>query len=193
MAQRLVRAKRKIAAAAIPFVLPPDSELLERLGVVHQVIYLIFNEGYAASSGGALIRADLCTEAIRLARLVAELVPDDAESLALLSLLLATNARRSARVDEDGVPILLAEQDRTLWKNDEVCEAEALLDRALRLRAGGPLQLQAAIAVLHGQAASAAETDWAQIELLYRRLEAVQPTPVVALNRAVAVAMANGW
>lgn len=193
MAQRLVRAKRKIAAAAIPFVLPPDSELLGRLAVVHQVIYLIFNEGYAASSGSGLIRADLCTEAIRLARLLAGLVPDDAETLALLSLLLATDARRSARVDEDGVPILLTQQDRTLWNRAEVAEAEALLDRALRLRSGGPLQLQAAIAVLHDQAGSAAETDWTQIELLYRRLELVQPSPVVALNRAVAVAMIEGW
>ncbi len=193
MAQRLVRAKRKIAAAAIPFVLPRDSELLERLDVVHRVIYLIFNEGYAASSGGSLVRADLCLEAIRLARLLAGLVPDDAETLALLALLLATNARRLARADDDGVPILLADQDRTLWNASEVSEAEALLDRALRLRAGGPLQLQAAIAVLHDQAGSAAETDWEQIELLYRRLEVVQPTPVVTLNRAVALAMGTGW
>lgn len=193
MAQRLVRAKRKIAAAAIPFVLPPDSELLERLSVVHRVIYLIFNEGYAASSGNSLVRADLCLEAIRLTRLLVGLVPDDSETLALLALLLATDARRPARADEDGVPILLADQDRTLWNAAEISEAEALLDRALRLRAGGPLQLQAAIAVLHDQAESAAETDWAQIELLYHRLEAVQPSPVVTLNRAVAVAMGAGW
>ena len=191
MAQRLVRAKRKIATAAIPFVLPSDADLLDRLEVVHSVLYLIFNEGYAASAGDSHMRSDLFSEAIRLARLLAELVPDDAATLALLALMLSTDARALARTDSQGVPVLLEDQDRSLWDGDMIAEASATLDRSLRLNnhAGNPLQFQAAIAQLHAEARSASETDWHQIQLLYERLQQAHPTPVVDLNHAVAVSM----
>jgi RNA polymerase sigma-70 factor (ECF subfamily) len=192
MAQRIVRAKRKIATAAIPFVLPPDSELLERLAVVHRVLYLVFNEGYAASGGDNFVRTDLCDEAIRLARLLADLVPDDAETLSLIALMLSTHARSAARVDEHGVPILLPEQDRSLWNHSAIDESRDYLDRSLRLSSTGPTQVQAAISQLHCEARTADATDWAQITLLYQRLEQLTPTPVVQLNRAVAVAIHEG-
>jgi len=194
MAQRLVRAKRKIAAANIPFVLPPDAQLLERLAAARSVLYLIFNEGYAASSGDELVRVDLCAEAIRLAELLAQLVPDDAETLGLVALMLATHARAAARIAPDGVPILLPYQDRSKWNTKMLERAEEALDRSLRLRArpGGPFAVQAAIAVLHGQAQESAATDWPQIEVLYRRLREIGDTPVVALNHAVAVSMVQG-
>jgi len=192
MAQRIVRAKRKIAGAAIPFVLPPDSELLQRLAAVRRILYLIFNEGYAASGGQELLQVSLCDEAIRLARLLAELVPDDAETLALLALMLSTHARAAGRVDDDGVPILLPDQDRSRWDQAMIIEARQLLDRALRLRSEPErrgLQIQAAISQLHVDALAANATDWAQIAVLYGQLEHIEPTPVVRLNRAVAVAM----
>lgn len=193
MAQRIVRAKRKIARAAIPFVLPPDSELLERLAIVHRVIYLMFNEGYAATGGGGdFVRSDLCSEAVRLGGLLAELVPDDAETLSLLALMLSTHARADGRVASDGVPVLLPDQDRSTWDQQAVAEARDLLDRSLRLGGRGALQVQAAISQLHSEAAKASDTDWQQIELLYSRLEQLEPTPVVRLNRAVAVAMSSG-
>ena len=191
MAQRLVRAKRKIGAAAIPFTMPSDSELLDRLAVVHHVVYLIFNEGYAASTGDSFLRVDLCAEAIRLGTLLVDLVPDDAESLGLLALMLATDARSASRVDSGGVPVLLEEQDRSGWDSAMIETAHELLDRALRLDSSGPLQIQAAIALLHDDAPNPAATDWRQIELLYRTLCHMQPTPVVRLNHAVAVAMAH--
>jgi len=192
MAQRIVRAKRKIATAAIPFVLPPDSELLERLAVVHRVLYLVFNEGYAATGGDSFVRTDICEEAIRLARLLADLVPDDAETLSLVALMLSTHARSAARVDEYGVPILLPDQDRELWDHVAIDESRDYLDRSLRLSPSGPTQIQAAISQLHCEARTPDATDWKQIALLYKRLEQLTPTPVVQLNRAVAVAMCEG-
>lgn len=192
IAQRLVRAKRKIRAAAIPFSIPPDEELLVRTDIVRSILYLIFNEGYDASAGDDHIRASLCEEAIRLARRLAELTPDDPESLGLLSLCLLTHARRDARIDDEGDLVLLADQDRSVWDRAMIDEGQRLLDRAMRLERPGPLQLQAAIASLHDDAASADTTDWRQIELLYRRLSTMRPTPVVALNHAAAVAMVDG-
>lgn len=192
VAQRLVRAKRKIRAAAIPFTIPPDQELLGRTAIVRSVLYLIFNEGYDASAGDDHIRTSLCDEAIRLARRLAELTPDDAESLGLLALFLLTHARRGARIDGSGELVLLAEQDRSLWDRPMIDEGQRLLDRAMRLERPGPLQLQAAIGSLHDDASEADSTDWRQIELLYRRLSTMTPTPVVALNHAAAVAMVDG-
>jgi RNA polymerase sigma-70 factor (ECF subfamily) len=191
MAQRLTRAKRRIKAARIPYRVPPDHLLPERLTAVLAVVYLIFNEGYVASSGDALIRRELCGEAIRLGRVLAELMPDEPEVWGLLALMLLHDSRRGARVDSDGAVIVLEEQDRTRWDHDEIAEGVQLLDQALRYKKPGPYQIQAAISALHAQANRAAETDWKQIAALYRRLLELNPSPVVELNYAVAVAMAD--
>lgn len=191
MAQRLVRAKRKIATAAIPFRIPEDAELLSRLGVVHQVLYLIFNEGYAASSGDDLLRHDLTGEAIRLSRLLASLLHDDAETHGQLALFLLIESRRSARVDAAGDLVLLGDQDRSQWDRDLITEALAILDRALALGRPGAYQIEAAINALHAEAATEEETDWPQIVALYRELQRHRPTPVTTLNMAVAVSFAD--
>ncbi|MEO0493959.1 MAG: sigma-70 family RNA polymerase sigma factor [Actinomycetota bacterium] len=192
MAQRLVRAKRKIAAAAIPFRIPDDPESLDRLGAVHQTLYLVFNEGAYASSGDDAIRLDLCAEAIRLARLLLVLVPDDAETRGLLALMLAIDARRGARLDDQGDLVLLEQQDRATWHTGPIREAGTLVDTALRLGRPGPFQIEAAIQVLHDEAETAAATDWREIVVLYDALLHHRPGPVVALNRAVAIGMAVG-
>jgi RNA polymerase sigma-70 factor (ECF subfamily) len=192
MAQRLVRAKRKIKAAGIPYRVPGGAELPDRLRAVLTVVYLVFNEGYAASSGDALVRDDLCAEAIRLARLLAELMPDEPEVLGLLALLLLTSSRRRARTDPDGSLVLLADQDRSRWDGDLVAEGHALVRRCLRRNMPGPYQIQAAINAVHADAPTAAQVDWRQILDLYDQLMAFTPTPVVALNRAVAVAEVEG-
>jgi RNA polymerase sigma-70 factor, ECF subfamily len=191
MAQRLVRAKRKIRIAGIPYRIPDDHDLPERLDAVLAVVYLVFNEGYAASTGRELIRTDLCDEAIRLARLLAQLMPDESEVLGLLALLLLHDARRGARVDADGGLVLIADQDRAAWNRTQISEGIGLVECALR-RGVGVYALQAAIAAVHAEAPSVDETDWPQIAALYGELFARDPSPVVALNRAVAVAMADG-
>jgi RNA polymerase sigma factor (sigma-70 family) len=192
MAQRISRAKQRIRAAGARFELPPDPERTERLGVVLHVLYLIFNEGYTASSGAHLQRAELTREAIRLTRAVHALVPDDGEVAGLLALMLLTDARRPARTRPDGGLVPLAEQDRRLWDGGSIREGLALITDTLASGPVGPYQLQAAIAAVHAEAADAGETDWPQIAGLYRLLERVAPNPVVTLNHAVAVAMVHG-
>jgi RNA polymerase sigma-70 factor (ECF subfamily) len=192
MAKRLVRAKGKIRNAAIPYRVPPAHLLPERTGGVLAVLYLLFNEGYAATSGADLVRERLSAEAIRLARTLAQLMPDEPEALGLLALMLLHDARRAARVDGAGDLVTLEEQDRDRWDRDKIREGEDILDAALRLGKVGPYQLQAVIAACHATAASAADTDWAEIAALYGQLVSLVPSPVVKLNRAVAVGMADG-
>jgi RNA polymerase sigma-70 factor (ECF subfamily) len=192
MNQRLVRAKRKIKAANIPYRVPGDAELPDRLAPVLAVVYLIFNEGYAASTGDGLVRQDLCAEAIRLARLLVALMPDEPEAVGLLALLLLIESRRAARTSADGSLVRLGEQDRRLWDRALVAEGQELVRACLRRNRPGPYQIQAAINAVHSDAATAAGTDWRQIVSLYDMLAARAPTPVVALNRAVALAEVEG-
>jgi RNA polymerase sigma-70 factor (ECF subfamily) len=186
-----VRAQRKIQQARIPYEVPSPDRMPERLSAVQAVLYLIFNEGYSASSGDNLVRRELCAEAIRLARTLTELIPDNPESMALLALMLLHDSRRDARSTGDGQLVTLEEQDRSLWHLDQIAEGTQLVERALGRRNVGPYQLQAAIAAVHAEARTAAETDWKQIAALYGILNASQASPIVSLNHAVAIAMSE--
>ncbi len=192
MAQRIVRAKNKIRDAHIPYRVPGADELPQRVNSVLAVIYLIFTEGHTATDGAELVRGELCAEAIRLGRLMRELLPDDPEVLGLLALMLLTDARRAARTDADGTPIALADQDRSRWDRALIAEGHALVRECLRRNTPGPYQIQAAINAVHTDAATAEATQWSQIVRLYDQLTAIAPSPVVALNRAVAVAETDG-
>jgi RNA polymerase sigma-70 factor (ECF subfamily) len=192
LAQRLVRAKQKIRDANIPYEIPPAQVLQERLEPVQAVIYLIFNEGYASTTGEKLVRADLCAEAIRLGRTLCELLPNEPENAGLLALMLLHDSRRNARVTSAGELVTLEDQNRSLWNHEQISEGIRIVKETLRSRSVGPYQLQAAIAALHGEATKSEETDWRQIAALYGELSRLMPTPVVALNHAVAVAMSQG-
>jgi RNA polymerase sigma-70 factor (ECF subfamily) len=192
MAQRIVRAKKKIKAAGIPYRVPGDAELPDRLTAVLAVVYLIFTEGHTATDGGELTKLNLCDEAIRLARLLAELMPDEPEVLGLLALLLLTHSRAAARTAPGRPLVLLPDQDRSLWDRALIAEGQHLVRRCLRRNQPGPYQIQAAIAAVHSAAPSAQQTDWHQILALYDQLLACAPTPVVTLNRAVALAEVEG-
>ena len=196
LAQRIVRAKAKIRETPIPYEVPTPQELPERLGAVLQVVYLVFNEGYSAAAGAEVTRAELTGEAIRLGRLLAELQPEpevvDPEIMGLLSLMLLQESRRAARTSPTGELILLENQDRSLWNREQIAEGVALLEKALKSRRFGSYTLQAAIAAVHAEAESVAATDWRQIVALYDQLLRIQPSPVVQLNRAVAIAMRDG-
>ncbi len=193
LAQRLVRAKAKIKLAGIPYEVPADEELGARLGTALAVVYLVFNEGYAASFGSDLVRADLCVEAIRLGREILALLPAEREARGLLALMLLNDARRATRTDDTGAIVLLEDQDRSRWDHAKIAEGVALVERALRGGSPGGYALQAAIAALHATAPSVHQTDWEQIVLLYGELARLHPSPVIELNRAVAVAMARGF
>ena len=193
LAQRLVRAKQKIRLARIPYEIPSLERLSDRLAAVQAVLYLIFNEGYAASAGESLVRSDLCAEAIRLGRVLCELLPNEPENLGLLALMLLQDSRRRARVNDRGELATLEEQDRSLWDREEIDQGVRLVERALALRRAGRYQLQAAIAALHCEAPTAADTDWPQIVALYEELLRISSSPVVALNHAAAVAMSDGY
>jgi RNA polymerase sigma-70 factor, ECF subfamily len=193
MAQRLVRAKSKIQLARIPYEVPEDDQLAERVEAVLSVIYLVFNEGYSASHGPGIIRADLCSEAIRLCRDLVALLPAEREASALLALMLLNDARRAARIDEEGSIVLLEDQDRSRWDRGKIAEGVSILDRVVRAGPSGSYAVQAAIAAVHAQASSAEETDWAEIATLYGMLLQIHPSPVVELNRAAAIAMSEGF